>query len=276
MVGAVVVAEKIAEYEHNGWFDRDIYEDPPTKPLKPRKLDLLHRKFRNKVKCYLAYRIGFKWLKQNIKSGQFVLDGVEGLENLEGFTGGAVVTCNHISVTDHFAILLALKKHFRDLRNNRMYKIIREGNYAQKGFVGRLMRHCDTLPVNEEASRNLRVTIKTLQVVRQLLPRGKKILIYPEQALWPHYRKPRPMKSGAFVIASKNLAPLIPCFITMRATDVDYAMHDGKVQAYTVHIGRVIYPDALLSTKENATNMQRENEKFWRETYERVYGEKLR
>ena len=29
------VLEKIREYEKNGWFDRDVENDPPTRPLRP-------------------------------------------------------------------------------------------------------------------------------------------------------------------------------------------------------------------------------------------------
>ena len=38
---------------------------------------------------------------------------------------------------------------------------------------------------------------KFFKAVSTILGRGEKILIYPEQAMWWNYRKPRPMKDGA-------------------------------------------------------------------------------
>ena len=41
--------------------------------------------------------------------------------------------------------------------------------------------------------------------------------------------------------------------------------------AYTLHIGKPIYPDSNLSLKENMIMMKKKNEEIWKEIYERVY-----
>ena len=91
---------------------------------------------------------------------------------------------------------------------------------------------------------------KFLRAVDTLLSRGEKILIYPEQAMWWNYRKPRPLKPGAFRMAAKNNVPIIPSFITMK--DGEKIGADGyPVQEYTVWFLPTIYPKQELSFKEN-------------------------
>ena len=113
-----------------------------------------------------------------------------------------------------------------------------------------------------------------LNAVKVLLARGEKILIYPEQAMWWNYRKPRPMKSGAFKFAVKNSVPIIPCFITME--DTKKIGNDGfNVQAYTVWFLPPIYPKKELSDKENTEFLMTENYNKWKELYETVYKKPL-
>jgi 1-acyl-sn-glycerol-3-phosphate acyltransferase len=113
-----------------------------------------------------------------------------------------------------------------------------------------------------------------LKSVDTILKKGNFILIYPEQSMWWNYRKPKPLKPGAFIFAAKNNVPVIPTFITMR--DTEKTEESGAyVQAYTMHIMEPIYPDDSLSQQENVAHMLRENEKRWKEVYEKTYGEPL-
>lgn len=67
-----------------------------------------------------------------------------------------------------------------------------------------------------------------------MLSEGNCLLIYPEQSMWWNYRKPKPLKPGAFDMALKNHVPVVPCFITM--SDSDLVGADGfSVQEYTPH-----------------------------------------
>ena len=110
--------------------------------------------------------------------------------------------------------------------------------------------------------------------MKVLLERGEKILVYPEQAMWWNYKKPRPLKDGAFKFAVTNNVPVIPCFITMEDSDV--LDPDGfYVQAYTINILPPLYPDKNKTKAENIAFMKDENYKLWKETYEKFYKTKL-
>ena len=89
--------------------------------------------------------------------------------------------------------------------------------------------------------------------------------------MWWNYRKPKPLKSGAYSIAVKSNVPILPCFITMK--DSDKIGDDGyHVQEYTINIGNPIYPDESLSRNERIEKMMQSNARVWKEIYERDYN----
>ena len=109
-----------------------------------------------------------------------------------------------------------------------------------------------------------------IKAVDTILSRGDFILIYPEQSLWWNYKKPKPLKSGAYRLASRNNVPVIPIFITMEDTDI--IGEDGfPVQQYIINIEEPIYPDKDLSTKENTEIMKKKNFEIWKKVYEDFY-----
>ena len=179
-----------------------------------------------------------------------------------------MITANHFNAFDNYAIFKAIQK---ELGRKRLYKIIREGNYTSfGGLYGYFFRHCNTLPLSADhrAFRELRDAIAVL------LDRGEKILIYPEQGMWWNYRKPRPLKPGAFRFAAVNNAPVLPFFLTMEDTDRIGA--DGyPIQAYTVHILPAIFPDPALTVRENSERMCTLNYNAWKQTYEQFYDIEL-
>lgn len=264
---------RIKELEAAGQFDADVEPGFPYQLLDPRKLDLQRKKLSSKIKTMVAYHLGKKFFDNMLRTEQVILKEPRGLENLEGFHGGAVVTCNHINPFDNYGVLLGLKKHFKngkDGGNQMLIKIVNESNYSFPGLLGFLMRNCGTLPVSKEEQPNLKLTTCTLQATQYYLKRGKKVLIYPEASMWWNYRKPRPMKKGAFYMAAKFNAPIIPCFYTLK--DNEKLDADGfPVQEFTLNVLPVIYPDPKLSVKENTDAMMAENARLWQETYEKNY-----
>lgn len=89
--------------------------------------------------------------------------------------------------------------------------------------------------------------------------------------MWWNYRKPKPLKSGAFDMAVKNHVPVVPCFITMRDTDKLGA--DGfPVQEYTPHLGAPIWPDESLPKSVAKEKMKQQTEAFCNQVYEKEYG----
>ena len=113
-----------------------------------------------------------------------------------------------------------------------------------------------------------------MTATKTLLADNEKILIYPEQGMWWNYRKPRPLKTGAFKLAVNNNVPIIPFFITME--DSDIIGPDGfNVQEYTINILPAIYPNKDLNKSQNVEYLKDANYNAWVKVYEDFYKEKL-
>ena len=258
------ILNKIEQLEIEGKFDVDAEDDPPYSPLEPQGLDFLRKKYINRIKTWFANFYSRRYFMHQIHKGNVVIDGYEGIENLKNLNCGAVITSNHFNPFDSLPIHIATRKY---QRKRKLFKIIREGNYSFPGLYGFFMRNCNTIPL----SSNMEVLKKTFNAVDTVLSRGDFLLVYAEQSMWWNYRKPKPLKDGAFRFASKNNVPILPTFITMRDTDKLDA--DGyPIQAYTLHIFAPIFPDPSLTIKENVDVLKKENERIWKETYEKVYG----
>lgn len=260
------VLEKIKELEMQGKFDIDAEEDPPTVPLEPDEIEFVKNKRRDKLKANGATWIAEKYVNNLVRKNKLIIKDVVGLENFKNIEGGAIITCNHFNPFDCFTV----EKVFRMTEHSKkktLYKIIREGNYTNfPGFYGFLFRNCHTLPL----STNKQTMIKLLKSVDEILAKGDFILIYPEQSLWWNYKKPKPLKSGAFRFASKNNVPIVPIFITMKETDI--IGDDGfPIMEYYVHIEKPIYKDENLSEKENSEIMKNKNYEIWKKIYEDFY-----
>jgi 1-acyl-sn-glycerol-3-phosphate acyltransferase len=259
---------RIAELEKKQLWHLDVEDDPETYPLMPDDIDYLNEKLLNKIKNKIANLLGTRFFDKMIASGQLVIKEIRGIENFTAVKGGKIVTCNHFSVGDNYAVWMALREH---MDGKMLYKVIREGNYTNppKPF-GLFMRHCNTLPLSSQPS----TMRKFFKAVKTLLGRGETILIYPEQGMWWNYRKPRPMQDGAFSLAVHNKVPVVPIFITME--DGDALDGDGfPVQEFTLHILPAIYPDASLRLGEAKVKMSEQNYAAWVEVYEEFYGKKL-
>ena len=256
---------RIAELERQELWHLDVEDDPETFPLMPDQVDYLNQKLSSKIKNKIANIAGTRFFNKMIANRQLIIKEVRGIENFAAVEGGKIVTCNHFSVGDNYAVWMALRDH---MKGKMLYKVIREGNYTNppKPF-GLMMKHCNTLPLSSQTATMKKVN----QAVKTLLARGESILIYPEQGMWWNYRKPRPMQEGAFALAVLNKTPLIPFFITME--DTDTMDGDGfPVQAFTVHILPAIYPDTTLPLPARKAKMRQENYEAWVRVYEEFYG----
>lgn len=262
------IQERIAEFERLGKFNDHVEYDAPAKDIKPKDVDYTIKKLRSKFLTKLANWLGRIHFESQIKHGTFIIKEVTGLENA-AVTSGAIVTCNHFNINDNYAVYRALKPVFR--KKQYLYKVIKDSNYTNfKGVVRLLMRHANTLPLSSNSE-----TMKCfLEGVSVLLKRGEKILIYPEQAMWWNYRKPRPFKPGAFKLAAMNTAPVIPAFISMKdSKNVD--KEGFPIPEYYIHFFPAIYPDESLTVNENVKAMMEKNYELWVNKYEEFYGIKL-
>jgi len=264
------VLEKIRKLEENGIFDVDVENDPPTIPLEPDDIDYLKSSRLSQIKSKMATKMAERLVNDLIKENKLIIKEIKGLENLQSVRSGAIITCNHFNPFDSFTVEKVFRIAGQD-KNRKLFKVIREGNYTNfPGLYGFFFRNCDTLPL----SSNKRTMMQFVKAVDVILKRGDFILIYPEQSMWWNYRKPKPLKKGAFNFAARSKVPVIPIFITME--DSEYIGEDGfPIQEYTVNIGKAIYPDCNLSEKENTIMMMDKNYEVWKQTYEDFYGVKL-
>ena len=260
------VQKKIEKLEKEGKFDIDVENDPPTIVLTPENIDYLRSKMTSKLKRIFANEVGERFLDNLLRNNKLIIKNINGLENLNKVKTGAIITCNHFNPFDCFTV----EKVFRMCENEkdkRLYKVIREGNYTNfPGLYGFFFRNCDTLPL----SSNKRTMVNFIKAVDTILQGGDYILIYPEQSMWWNYKKPKPLKDGAFKLAARNNAPVIPIFITME--DSNIIGEDGfNIQEYTINIGEPIYPDKNLNEKENTEIMKKQNFEIWKKIYEDFY-----
>lgn len=190
---------------------------------------------------------------------------VVGKENLKGVKN-AIITCNHISKVDSFAVRAAVGYDIMYVAND-------TNNW--KGPIGDIGRQTGYLPLSKNLDRNL--MRKFNQAMEYYLEKKKrKVLIYPEQAMWREEPRPRPLKDGAFHYAVKHKVPVLPLFITFEQKEkmID-EQNRQEFSDYTIHILPPIYPKAELNNKENVEYMKNENYRLWTETYETTYNKKL-
>ncbi|MBR4343181.1 MAG: 1-acyl-sn-glycerol-3-phosphate acyltransferase [Lachnospiraceae bacterium] len=261
----VAIVKKIREYELAKRFDEDVEDDPPSKVLNPEDIDYFRRNPIKKLLTKIAFGLARKLVRKLVNEKKLIIKDMIGIENFRNLNSGAVITCNHFNAFDSFAIQLVYDAANKPKRT--FYRVIREGNYTSfPGFYGFMMRNCNTLPL----SSNYTTMKKFMKSTIKLLQKGHFVLVYPEQSMWWNYRKPKPLKEGAFVFAAKSNVPVLPCFIVMR--DSDILGEDGYfVQEYTVHISEPLYPDTTLPYKLRVEKLKEQNYNLWKDIYEKEY-----
>ena len=191
-----------------------------------------------------------------------------GLENLQEVKTGAIITSNHFSPKDSTVIMYAMNKIGK---REHMDIVIEEENTMMTGQFGFLMNNCGTIPLS---TSKLYMEKKFMPAVETLLKNKDFILIYPEEQMWYNYRKPRPLKPGAYHLAAKFNVPVIPCFTEIR-TRKDYDEDGFKKLKFILHIMKPIYPDPEKTLKKNKEEMQKKDYEAKINAYEDAYGKKL-
>lgn len=212
-------------------------------------------------KCWFARRlanIATKMLNKNTR--------IVGMEKLDGVEG-AMLTCNHFSPMDNTVV-----RHLTRRMGKRRLPIISQmTNFAMPGLIGYLMNYSDTIPLGEDPHYVLQ---ELPEILRECMDKKEWVLIYPEQEMWFHYRKPRPPMRGAYYFAAKLNCPVVSCFVEMRNLPEMDSQDFHKVQ-FTLHILDVLYPDPEKSVRENSMQLCRCDEQLKIEAYERIYGKPL-
>jgi len=228
------------------------------------------------VKKYLDNRekISFKLKTKVAKSTISILTKIlhkdtiiVGVENIKALNGSAIITSNHFNPLDN----LIIQKLAKEVCKKRLYIVGQETNLAMPGIIGFFMNYSDIIPITDQTSYMKRDFPK---IVKNTLDKDNLILIYPEQEMWFNYKKPRPLKEGAYYYAAKNNIPIISCFVEMIDTNEQDNSEFNKVK-YVLHILPPIYPDANKNVRENSVAMMETDYKQKKEAYERAYNKKL-
>lgn len=192
-----------------------------------------------------------------------------GEENLKGLdlSKGAIITANHFNPLDS----LCERKVVGKLLKKKMYTVIQDTNLAMPGNLGFLMNYMDVIPI----SKSPEYLIKTFNLeLKNILDKGNIVLIYPEEEMWFNYRKPRPLKRGAYQFAYEFNVPIISCFVEMIDTNIDDNDEFFEV-LYKIHILKPILPDKNKTIKTNSIEMSNIDYTQKKEKYESVYKKKL-
>ena len=266
----LAVLARIDELERKGIFDQDVEEDPPGETILPGTVDYTQSRLSTRIKAKIAFSSARKYLNKILEDGTLRIKDVIGIEHLDNLTTGAVITCNHFNALDSFAMQVAYERSTCH-KKRKLFRVIREGNYTSfPGFYGMLMRNCNTLPL----SSNMATMKEFMDAVELHLKRGHLVLVYPEQSMWWNYRKPKPLKRGAFIFAAKAKVPVVPIFICQE--DSDEIGPDGfPIQIMTINVLEPIFPNTDVHPIIASQSLMEKNYAAWKKVYESFYNTKL-
>lgn len=266
--GRVKVIENIKLAIEEGNLNKKVEEGDPVLTEEQReeiiaKFDNLKERLQNRTKAYIARNI-VDIITEKINTDTEII----GLEKIKHINGGAIITSNHFSKVDNTVIRYLLH---RIGRGKHFYIIVQETNILMPGSLGWLLRNCYTMPLSKNAEYMTKNFAPSLE---KLLKQNEYVLIYPEEEMWFNYKKPRPLKIGAYHYAAKFNVPIIPCFIEMREKETIGAdgFYDLK---YKLHILDPIYPDTSLGLKECKILMRETDYNQRIKAYEEIYGKKF-
>lgn len=203
-------------------------------------------------------------IASQILTGRCSIDGIENLPD----SPTAFITGNHYNQFDVLLIgKLALKKR------QRLFIVVEASNLAMPHLIGWAVRNFDSLPIDHDFHYLSRIFPKKLA---QVLSKPGWILIYPEEELWFNYRKPRPLKKGAYYYAAKFNQPIISTFTEIQATSKrELFQRDLYKTKKILHILPTIYPNPDLKIRENMQRMAEIDYRQKKAAYEKYYQRKL-
>lgn len=269
MLGAhrAEVIENIRIAAQEGDFYRKVEVDDPDLTAEESKAITDHF-LANRRK--LSYRLKSFAVRRFANIGSAIMNRkleIVGEEKMPDLSKGAILTSNHFGPLENTILRYLVTKHGK----RRLNVVSQASNFAMTGAIGLLMNYGDTIPLSQDFRY---LTKDFLGVLQELIDRNEVILIYPEQEMWFNYRKPRPLKRGAYHFAAKLNVPLISCFVEMIDTDKQENDEFNKVK-YRLHILDTLYPDAHKSARVASEELCRMDYALKKAAYERVYGKPL-
>lgn len=261
------VIENIQRASEEKDFHRKVEVDDPG--LSPEEEQVILRRFPGRIRTsgYHLKNKAARGLVEAVTRGVNRNTEFTGLEHLRQIHTGAIITSNHFNPLDNTAVRSALKRAGK----NRLYIVSQAGNFAMKGVIGFVMNYADTIPLGKDQDY---MTGAFPDHIKRLLRNRQYVLIYPEQEMWFNYRKPRPLKRGAYYYAARFGVPVISCFVEIVEIKEKETDEFNKVR-YIVHILEPIFPDPQKSVRENSMEMMNRDYEQKRQAYEKAYGRKL-
>ena len=262
------VIENIKNFAETGQFHNKVeLNDPELTAAQSRQITDAYLENRKrlsfKIKTALGVALAQAATKAINKNTQ-----IKGLEKIPKDLGGVLITSNHFSPLENTVI-----RHLTNTLGRKKLGIISQtSNFAMTGMVGFLMNYADTIPISTDPRYLAKDFLSLLK--ERLVDKKQAILLYPEQEMWFHYRKPRPPKNGAYFYAAKLNVPILSCFVEIVDLDEDDTAEFKKVK-YILHILDVLYPDGNKTARENTEMLSARDYALKKACYESVYGKEL-
>ena len=160
---------------------------------------------------------------------------------------GAVVVCNHVHTLDcTFLGLLLFPRRMTFTSLERLFRV---------PVIAQLIHWLGSVPVPEKSS-GLR---EFLRRMTERLHIGQLVCIYPEGELIPYCRKLREFEDGAFSIAVRAEAPVLPVVVTQRERRGLYRLLKRK-PCLTITALEPVYPPREGPVKRRAMQLRKEVE----------------
>ena len=262
------VIENIKNFAETGQFHNKVeLNDPELTAAQSRQITDAYLENRKrlsfKIKTALGVALAQAATKAINKNTQ-----IKGLEKIPKDLGGVLITSNHFSPLENTVI-----RHLTNTLGRKKLGIISQtSNFAMTGMDGFLMNYADTIPISTDPRYLAKDFLSLLK--ERLVDKKQAILLYPEQEMWFHYRKPRPPKNGAYFYAAKLNVPILSCFVEIVDLDEDDTAEFKKVK-YILHILDVLYPDGNKTARENTEMLSARDYALKKACYESVYGKEL-
>lgn len=190
-----------------------------------------------------------------------------GMDHLRQLRGGAIITSNHFNPLENLIERRLVQKSL----HRRMFIVSQATNLDFDGGLGFLMNYADTIPISPSTSYMARTFPDALA---RVMAANQLVLMYSEQEMWFNYRKPRPVKRGAYYYAARLGVPIVSCFVEIQDTGkVDNA--EFNQVRYVEHVLPLIYPDPRLDARANSEHMMAVDYQQKVAAYEQAYGRPL-
>lgn len=227
------------------------------------KFDTLRENSINVPKRAAARKLANEYTKIFNKNTEIV-----GIENVQNLNCGAIITLNHFNPADSTTI-----RHLTNKlkKTSKLDIVIEEDNLFLENFAT-FMHYCNTIPISKSDKY---MKEKFFPAIDKFLKQNHWILIFPEEEMWFNYKKPRPLKIGAYHIAVKYNVPIIPTFVAMYERPNEYDENGLNKVDYKLYVMKPIYPDTSRSLKEQKEELKNADYNLKVKAYEEAYGKKL-